>query len=43
MCPGLSIEHDTGYSGGFSLPVLPSNLGGKDTLPTTPERYAAGG
>ncbi|MEX2504743.1 MAG: TIGR03960 family B12-binding radical SAM protein [Egicoccus sp.] len=43
VCPGLSIEHDTGYTGGFQLPVLPSSLGGKDTLPTTPERYASGG
>jgi len=43
VCPGLSIEHDTGYTGGFQLPVLPSGLGGKDSLPTTPERYAAGG
>ncbi|MFA9446519.1 TIGR03960 family B12-binding radical SAM protein [Egicoccus sp. AB-alg6-2] len=43
VCPGLSIEHDTGYTGGFQLPVLPSGLGGKDTLPTTPERYASGG
>ncbi|MFA9430859.1 TIGR03960 family B12-binding radical SAM protein [Egicoccus sp. AB-alg2] len=43
VCPGLSIQHDTGYTGGFQLPVLPSHLGGKDTLPTTPERYASGG
>lgn len=43
VCPGLSIEHDTGYTGGFQLPVLPSNLGGGDSLPTMPERYAAGG
>jgi hypothetical protein len=28
VCPGLSIQHDTGYTGGFQLPVLPSNLGG---------------
>jgi hypothetical protein len=43
VCPGLSIEHDTGYTGGFQLPVLPSGLGGKDSLPTAPERYASGG
>ena len=41
VCPGLSIEHDTGYTGGFQLPVLPSNLGGSESLPTTPERYAS--
>ncbi len=28
VCPGLSIEHDTGYTGGYSLPVLPNGLGG---------------
>ncbi|MGM0617983.1 MAG: TIGR03960 family B12-binding radical SAM protein [Actinomycetota bacterium] len=42
VCPGLSIEHDTGYTGGFTLPVLPSGLGGSTALPTTPERYASG-
>jgi radical SAM family uncharacterized protein len=42
VCPGLSIEHDTGYTGGFQLPVLPQGLGGKDTLPTAAERYAGG-
>jgi radical SAM family uncharacterized protein len=42
VCPGLSIEHDTGYTGGFQLPVLPSGLGGSPALPTAPERYAAG-
>jgi radical SAM family uncharacterized protein len=42
VCPGLSIEHDTGYTGGFTLPVLPSGLGGSGQLPTTPERYASG-
>lgn len=42
VCPGLSIEHDTGYTGGFTLPVLPSGLGGSPELPTTPERYAGG-
>jgi len=42
VCPGLSIEHDTGYTGGFSLPVVPSRLGGSEELPTTPERYASG-
>jgi radical SAM family uncharacterized protein len=41
VCPGLSIEHDTGYTGGFSLPVLPQRLGGGEHLPTTPERYAS--
>jgi len=41
VCPGLSVQHDTGYTGGFSLPVLPSNLGGKDALPTAPERHAS--
>jgi radical SAM family uncharacterized protein len=43
VCPGLSIQHDTGYTGGFQLPVLPTGLGGKDSLPTAPERYAGGG
>jgi radical SAM family uncharacterized protein len=44
VCPGLSIEHDTGYDGGFSLPVVPSGLGGgSQQLPVAPERYAAGG
>jgi radical SAM family uncharacterized protein len=43
VCPGLSIEHDTGYTGGFQLPVLPSSLGGSADLPTAPERYASGG
>jgi radical SAM family uncharacterized protein len=43
VCPGLSIEHDTGYTGGFQLPVLPSGLGGSGDLPTAPERYASGG
>jgi radical SAM family uncharacterized protein len=44
VCPGLSIEHDTGYTGGFQLPVLPSGLGGSSAaLPTAPERYASGG
>ncbi len=42
VCPGLSIEHDTGYTGGFQLPVLPQKLGGREDLPTTPERYASG-
>jgi len=43
VCPGLSIQHDTGYTGGFQLPVLPSGLGGGTAdLPTSPERYAAG-
>ncbi|MFP4311354.1 MAG: TIGR03960 family B12-binding radical SAM protein [Nitriliruptoraceae bacterium] len=42
VCPGLSLEHDTGYTGGSSLPVLPTGLGGPGTLPTTPERYASG-
>jgi radical SAM family uncharacterized protein len=43
VCPGLSIQHDTGYTGGFQLPVLPSNLGGgTQELPTSPERYASG-
>lgn len=41
VCPGLSIEHDTGYTGGFQLPVLPTGLGGSDTLPNAPERYAS--
>lgn len=40
VCPGLSLQHDTGYTGGFSLPVLPTGLGGSEQLPTTPERYA---
>jgi radical SAM family uncharacterized protein len=44
VCPGLSIEHDTGYDGGFQLPVVPSGLGGgSEQLPVTPERYASGG
>jgi radical SAM family uncharacterized protein len=43
VCPGLSIQHDTGYTGGFQLPVLPSGLGGSGDLPTSPERYASGG
>ena len=43
VCPGLSIEHDTGYDGGFQLPVVPSDLGGNSSLPVTPERYASGG
>jgi radical SAM family uncharacterized protein len=43
VCPGLSIEHDTGYDGGFQLPVVPSGLGGNTALPVTPERYASGG
>jgi radical SAM family uncharacterized protein len=43
VCPGLSIQHDTGYTGGYRLPVLPQGLGGSDTLPATPERYASGG
>ncbi len=43
VCPGLSLEHDTGYDGGFALPVLPSVLGGCGDLPTSAERYAAGG
>jgi radical SAM family uncharacterized protein len=43
VCPGLSIEHDTGYDGGFQLPVVPSGLGGNSSLPVTPERYASGG
>jgi radical SAM family uncharacterized protein len=42
VCPGLSIEHDTGYTGGFQLPILPTGLGGSDALPSTPERYASG-
>jgi radical SAM family uncharacterized protein len=42
VCPGLSIQHDTGYTGGFSLPVLPQGLGGgSEHLPTNPERYAS--
>lgn len=40
VCPGLSIEHDTGYTGGFSLPVMPSTLGGRSDLPVAAERYA---
>jgi radical SAM family uncharacterized protein len=50
VCPGLSLVHDTGYDGGTNLtdgrpalPVVPSGLGGDASLPTTPERYAAGG
>ncbi len=44
VCPGLSIEHDTGYTGGFQLPVLPQGLGGgSQDLPTAPERHASGG
>ena len=47
VCPGLSLEHDTGYTGGYSLPVLPQGLGssaaGEGVLPTAPERYAGGG
>ena len=41
VCPGLSIEHDTGYTGGYALPVLPNALGGSGALPTAPERYAS--
>lgn len=40
VCPGLSVEHDTGYTGGFSLPVMPQTLGGRSDLPVTAERYA---
>lgn len=40
VCPGLSVEHDTGYTGGFSLPVMPATLGGRSDLPVTAERYA---
>jgi radical SAM family uncharacterized protein len=43
VCPGLSIQHDTGYTGGYSLPVLPQGLGGSGQLPVAPERYASGG
>ncbi|MEX2325092.1 MAG: TIGR03960 family B12-binding radical SAM protein [Nitriliruptoraceae bacterium] len=43
VCPGLQIEHDTGYTGGFSLPVLPQGLGGSTELPSAPERYASHG
>jgi radical SAM family uncharacterized protein len=43
VCPGLSIEHDTGYTGGYQLPVLPQGLGGGcGELPVAPERYASG-
>ncbi len=42
VCPGLSIQHDTGYDGGMQLPVVPSGLGGNEQLPVTPERYASG-
>ncbi len=42
VCPGLSIQHDTGYTGGFRLPVHPTGLGGSTSLPATPERYASG-
>ncbi len=41
VCPGLNVEHDTGYTGGFQLPVLPRGLGGSDTLPVAPERHAS--
>jgi radical SAM family uncharacterized protein len=42
VCPGLTLKHDTGYTGGFGLPVVPSGLGGgSGTLPVTPERYAS--
>ncbi|MEX2329124.1 MAG: TIGR03960 family B12-binding radical SAM protein [Nitriliruptoraceae bacterium] len=41
VCPGLNVEHDTGYTGGFQLPVLPQGLGGSDALPVTPERHAS--
>ncbi len=41
VCPGLSIDHDTGYTGAYSLPVLPQRLGGSDQLPVTAERYAS--
>jgi radical SAM family uncharacterized protein len=40
VCPGLSVEHDTGYTGGYSLPVMPTVLGGRSDLPVTAERYA---
>jgi hypothetical protein len=42
VCPGLSIEHDTGYTGGFQLPVLPSGLGGSGELPTAPSATSGG-
>ncbi len=41
VCPGLDIDHDTGYTGGFTLPVVPQGLGGSASLPTTPERHAS--
>lgn len=40
VCPGLAVEHDTGYTGGYSLPIMPSTLGGSNDLPVTAERYA---
>ncbi|MTV27284.1 TIGR03960 family B12-binding radical SAM protein [Nitriliruptoraceae bacterium ZYF776] len=45
VCPGLSIQHDTGYDpeGRVSLPIVPSGLGGSDALPVSAERYAGGG
>jgi radical SAM family uncharacterized protein len=51
VCPGLSLEHDTGYEGGTynlgagrrTLPVVPSGLGGgSGELPTGAERYVGG-
>lgn len=49
VCPGLDLWHDTGYEGGtnppkdrVTLPVVPTGLGGDESLPTTPERYASG-
>jgi radical SAM family uncharacterized protein len=46
VCPGLDLEHDTGYQPGALLPVVPSapaDLGGATAtaLPTSAERYAA--
>ena len=40
VCPGLSVEHDTGYTGGYALPVMPQTLGGRSNLPVVAERYA---
>ena len=49
VCPGLDLQHDTGYDVGLGrLPVVPSAtggapLGGDDGLPTAPARLGEGG
>jgi len=47
VCPGLSLEHDSGYTGGYRLPVLSPGLDGVTDgggpLPTAPAHPAEGG